>query len=199
MWTLLNKVSKRFAQLKCLLWYKPFFKHFGKNSYIQSPILISQPKYISVGDYVSIRKHARIEVIKPSSSVVQPHLEIGNHTNIEQNAHIICQHHVKIGNYVSITGQCMIVDTYHPYADIKDTRKIGDRLNMDPAPVVIGDHCFIGFGSCIMPNVTLGQYVIVGAHSVVTKSVPDYCVVAGSPAKIIKRHNPETEVWESCK
>ena len=51
---------------------------------------------------------------------------------------------------------------------------------------VIGKRCFIGCGSIIMPNITLGDHVVVAAGSVVTKDVPTGCIVAGNPARIIK-------------
>ena len=54
------------------------------------------------------------------------------------------------------------------------------------ARTVIGRHCFIGCASIIMPNVTLGDQVVVAAGSVVTKDVPSNCIVAGNPAKVIK-------------
>jgi len=54
------------------------------------------------------------------------------------------------------------------------------------AKTVIGSYCFIGCGSIIMPNVTIGDHAIVAAGSVVTKDVPSNCIVAGNPAKVIK-------------
>ena len=54
------------------------------------------------------------------------------------------------------------------------------------ARTVIGTHCFIGCGSIILPNITVGNHVIVAAGSVVTTDVPDNCIVAGNPAKVIK-------------
>lgn len=54
------------------------------------------------------------------------------------------------------------------------------------AKTVVGSYCFIGCGSIIMPNVTVGNHSIVAAGSVVTKDVPNNCIVAGNPAKIIK-------------
>ena len=54
------------------------------------------------------------------------------------------------------------------------------------ARTVIGKHCFIGCASIIMPNITLGDHVVVAAGSVVTKDVPANCIVAGNPAKVIK-------------
>ncbi len=54
------------------------------------------------------------------------------------------------------------------------------------AKTVIGKYCFIGCGSIIMPNVTIGDHSVVAAGSVVTKDVPNNCIVAGNPAKVIK-------------
>ena len=54
------------------------------------------------------------------------------------------------------------------------------------AKTVIGKRCFIGCGSIIMPNITLGDHVVVAAGSVVTKDVPANCIVGGNPAKVIK-------------
>lgn len=54
------------------------------------------------------------------------------------------------------------------------------------AKTVIGSYCFIGCGSIIMPNVTIGDHSVVAAGSVVTKDVPANCIVAGNPAKVIK-------------
>ncbi|MDZ3833688.1 MAG: DapH/DapD/GlmU-related protein [Sphingopyxis sp.] len=55
------------------------------------------------------------------------------------------------------------------------------------APVQIGERCFIGGGSVILPGVTIGNEVIVGASSVVFDDVPDRCIVAGNPARIVRR------------
>ena len=54
------------------------------------------------------------------------------------------------------------------------------------AKTVIGSYCFIGCGSIILPNVTIGNHTVVAAGSVVTKDVPANCIVAGNPAKVIK-------------
>ncbi len=54
------------------------------------------------------------------------------------------------------------------------------------AKTVIGEKCFIGAAAIILPNITIGDQVIVGAGSVVTKDVPSHCAVAGNPAKVIK-------------
>ena len=67
-----------------------------------------------------------------------------------------------------------------------------DLLNLDrhseAKPVSIGERCWIGMNSVILPGVTLGPVTVVGAGSVVTKSFPEgYCVIAGNPARIVRR------------
>lgn len=64
------------------------------------------------------------------------------------------------------------------------------------APVRIGDRCFLGYNSVIMPGVSIGNDVIVGAGAVVTKDVPDGVVVAGVPAKVIRRTAEQMARWE---
>ncbi len=54
------------------------------------------------------------------------------------------------------------------------------------AKTVIGSYCFIGCGAIVLPNITIGDHVIVAAGSVVTKDVPSHSIVAGNPAKVIK-------------
>ena len=96
---------------------------------------------------------------------------------------------------MSITGNCAIVDTTHPYKDIYSPIKIGNQVADDDAVVIIGDGCFIGFGSIILPNTRLGRRVIVGAHSVVTGTFPDHCVIVGSPARILQQYDFEQNQW----
>lgn len=54
-------------------------------------------------------------------------------------------------------------------------------------PIVIGDGCWIATASTVLPNVTIGDYSVIGANSVVCKNVDSYCVVGGNPAKFIKK------------
>lgn len=168
----------------------------GKGSLIIKPMIITNPHHMEIGDRVFIRNGARIETCITNECRI-PELVIGNNTNIEQNVHIICHNKINIGSNVSITGNCTIVDTTHPYEDVNDPIKIGARILDDDAFVEIGDGCFIGFGSMILPNVKIGEYAIIGAHSVVTKDVPSYCVAVGNPAKIVKTYDADEKCWTS--
>lgn len=82
-----------------------------------------------------------------------------------------------IGKYVGVTGNVGIISGNH---DVLDHSK---HINKE---IRIGDYCWIGMNSMILPGVVLGPRTIVGAGSVVTKSFPDgYCVIAGNPARLI--------------
>jgi acetyltransferase-like isoleucine patch superfamily enzyme len=90
---------------------------------------------------------------------------------------------IVIGDYTQIGPNVVIVSANH---DVYDTRKHIE------GKVKIGDYCWLGAGSKIMPGVKLGDYTIVGAGAVVTKSFPGgYCVLGGVPARIIKNLDPE--------
>lgn len=85
---------------------------------------------------------------------------------------------VYFGNYVQLAPNVGILSSNH---DLYDQRKSIDKK------VIIGHYCWVGMNSVILPGVRLGTRTIVAAGSVVTKSFPQgFCVVAGSPAKIIK-------------
>jgi len=78
-----------------------------------------------------------------------------------------------IGEKTMVTFDAIILS--HDYASRRHAAK-----------TVIGSHCFIGCGAIVLPNITIGDHVIVAAGSVVTKDVPSNCIVAGNPAKVIK-------------
>ena len=60
----------------------------------------------------------------------------------------------------------------------------------------IGDNVWLGEGVIVMPGVTIGNGCVIGAHSVVNKSIPDNCIAVGTPAKIIKRYSFDSKKWE---
>jgi acetyltransferase-like isoleucine patch superfamily enzyme len=190
-----NKTVLAWYRMKTRLWYAYIFKAIGAKTTIYRPLLLTNVQYASIGEGVLIRPGARIELVVTDPDAL-PSLVIGNRVNIEQNVHIICGSSIQIQDGATITGHCAIVDVDHPYDDVDDATRVGERLRTRGNHVVIGQGAFIGFNAIILPNVTVGRNAVVGAHSVVTRDVPDYCVVAGNPARIIKRYNFETKSWD---
>ena len=188
---LINLFCKVIAKIRTKFIYSFIFNKVGKNTIIYKPLFINNGKYINIGSKVFIRNSIRLEAIELFE---KPLLAIGDNCNIEQNVHIICSNKVIIGENCSITANCSIVDTSHPYQDIS-IEKIGNELNSEKQEVIIGDNCFLGMGSIILPNVLLGKNCVVGANSVVSKSFPDYSVIAGNPAKMIQRYDQSSKQW----
>ena len=170
------------------LCYKPFFRKIGSRSYIGRPLLVSGARSISIGTRTRIFPGMRIEAIGNGS------IDIGDNTVIEQNVHIIAMDEkLKIGNDVTIAPNVFITNVNHAYQDI-------EKSVMDQGHVIrkteIGSGCFIGYGTAIQAGTILGSHCVVGSNSVVKGVFPDNCVLVGSPARIIKRYNPESGIWE---
>ncbi len=85
---------------------------------------------------------------------------------------------IKIGKNCWFAQNSCLITSNHDFDHIE--------CNAPPKPITIGDNCWIGANAVILPGVTLGNRVIVGAGSIVTKSFPDNVIVAGNPAKVIK-------------
>jgi acetyltransferase-like isoleucine patch superfamily enzyme len=191
--TKLHALSTQYYKLKALLIYRLAFKEFGAGSYIRRPLLILNPSYIRIGKRVGIRDGARLEVVCDAKR--EPLMQIGDGTSIEQGVHIVCHHRVAIGHDVTISANCCILDVTHPYENVLDPAKIGNRLQDDDAFVEIGGGSLIGFGCVVLPNVRIGEYVVIGANSVVTSSIPSFSVAVGNPARVVKQFDEITGSW----
>ncbi len=91
---------------------------------------------------------------------------------------------VEIGDYTNIGPNVGLVSSNHDF--------VNNDVHTPTAPIVIGRFCWLGMGAVVLPGVQLGDFTIVGAGSIVTKSHTEgYCVIAGNPARVIKQLNKE--------
>ncbi len=167
--------------------YSFLFKKIGKKSYLGKPLFIYGYKKISIGEKVRIYPHARIEVHGDGRIVLEDNISIG------QSLHLISGGELLIKKNTTISGNVLITNLNHDYKEI-------DKHIMEQKHLIketeIGENCFIGYGAAIQAGTKLGKQCVVGANSVVRGEFPDYCVIVGSPAKIIKKYNFETKRWE---
>jgi acetyltransferase-like isoleucine patch superfamily enzyme len=183
----LNQGRIQWWRLFTRCFHRPFFGSIGKKSFIAHPILITNPRHIFIGDQVTIRQGARLEVICSTPGQL-PRLSIGNETSIEQNVHIVCHRSVQIGARVTITANCAIVDVTHPIDPHDLHGKIGARVLDEDSWVEIGDGAFLGVGTVVLPKVRIGAGAVIGANSVVTRDIPPYTIAAGAPARVLRTY-----------
>lgn len=125
-------------------------------------------------------------------------LTFGENCKVNDRVHIVAHESVAIGSNVLMASNIFISDTSHGSFrnDSSSPDEAPDGKALVTLPVLIGDNVWIGEGACILPGVSIGSGCTVGANSVVTKSFPANTVLAGSPARAIKRWNERTRVWE---
>ncbi|WP_220487177.1 DapH/DapD/GlmU-related protein [Pseudoalteromonas sp. SR44-2] len=178
---------------KGALIYRFMFSEYGSRNIVHKPLFISC-EAVKLESNVLIGPHARIEVIYNwRDTQYNPSILIGSGVHIEQRCHITAAALLRIGQGTTILFDVLITDIDHEYQNIE--------IPMSQQPLIvkettIGENCFIGSGAKINAGTTLGKHCIVGANAVVRGDFPDYCVIVGIPAKIVKRYNLATQAWQ---
>jgi len=145
--------------------------------------MLTNPRAISIGKKVLIRKGARLEAVgEPDGG--RPKITIGEGTAIQFYFHCGAAESVTIGKNVLISGRVYITDHDHVFDDPELPARNCSKLKS--APVVIEDGVWLGEGCVILKGVTVAERAVVGANAVVTKDVPPFTVVGGVPARVIR-------------
>ena len=181
------KVKRKLTVLKTNLLYKVRLKKLGKCTYIEKVLLVNNMCSISLGNRVAIGKFAWLMAIHKKSI-----LNIEDDTSVGHYAHIVALNEISIGRDVLIADKVFISDCSHRYLDID--KPIKEQGVEALKPVRIGEGTWIG-ENCAILGCAIGKHCVIGANSVVTKDVGDYCVVVGAPAKIIKRFDFLKSDW----
>lgn len=165
---------------------------------IRLPIDIRNKKHILFGKGLTTGCGCRIEA-HPINLKTKKCLIFGTNIEINDYVHIAAGEKVVIGNNVLIASKVYISDINHGnYTDANQDSPLSlpNKRKLSTKPVNIEDNVWIGESVCILPGVSIGKGTIVGANSVVSRSLPQNVIAVGSPAKPIKKFNFETKKWE---
>lgn len=138
---------------------------------------------VRLGNHVSIAKFVVIEVTGVISNMGEG-LEVGDHSNLGDYCFVGAAGGVRIGGHVLIGQRVSFHSENHRFerADLPIKEQGVIRQG-----IVVEDDCWLGSGAVILDGVTIGRGTVVAAGSVVTRDVPPLSVVAGMPAKVIRR------------
>lgn len=159
-------------------------KHGGKGVVLGRGVHIEHPEFVSLGDRVRLNDYCWLSVVDGNVESARPELTIGSGTYIGRFGMLACINRLTIGCNVLISDRVFIGDAAHGF--LLTTIPINEQPISSPGPVTIGDGTWIGIGVSVLPNVTIGRNCVIGANSVVTRDVPDFCVAVGNPAKVIR-------------
>lgn len=172
--------------------------YFPQAKIIRLPFDVRNKKYIKFGKNFTSGFGCRIEAY-PSSKEIETCIFIGDNVQINDYVHIGSIGSISIGNNVLMASKIYITDHNHgSYDDIISDHPMSiphNRIRISK-PVIIEDNVWLGESVCVLPGVTIGKGCVIGALSVVSKSIPPYSIAVGSPAKVVKKFNFKKNKWE---
>lgn len=169
---------------------------------IRRPIFLRGKNYFKYGEGLTTGYNCRIEIFN-SNKENGKKLILGENCKIGDYVHIAVAERVTIGKNVLIGSKVLISDLNHgDYSDHSEDSGPDvppDERPIYTKPISIGNNVWIGDNVCILKGVNIGDGCIIGANSVVNRDVANNCIIAGAPAKIIKRYCEDDKKWKSDK
>jgi acetyltransferase-like isoleucine patch superfamily enzyme len=173
-----RKIIKSIYHLFLHIFFKPIFETRDTNCKIRFTVFFYQ-KILGINRQAYWPVHFTSRV----TGVENIFIGVGSGPGLSPGCYIQGIGKIYIGDYVLVAPNVGIISANHDAYD-----KRSHKSNS----VKIGSYCWIGMNAIILPGVELGDFTMVGAGSVVTKSFSDgYCVIAGNPAKLVRKLDPE--------
>ena len=151
------------------------------------PTTIFNEQYIHIGENTLIGPDISLSagMVPGQECITNPVVSIGDRCLIGRGSGIVGHFSIVIGDDVWTGHNVYITDQNHGYEDV--SLPISKQSQPERA-VKIGSGSWLGYGSVVLPGVTIGEHCVIGANSVVTRDVPSYSVAVGVPARVIKRY-----------
>lgn len=189
--------------------YRSMFRSAGSRLVIGRSVCLRHPGRITLGNGVLIDDYCVLDakgksdegitlgdnVIVARNTILSCKgggISIGENSNISANCMLMSESKLNIGKNVLVAGMTYIVAGGNHSIDSTDTPIICQPM-IQRGGVVIGDNCWLGANVTILDGATIGRDSIIAAGAVVTKSVPDFSIAAGVPAKIIRSRKQTRE------
>ena len=183
------------ARLRATI-YSVFYRQSSSHACIFKGIYRTL-RHIKWGRNVLIFKNCRIEGISRfGTKRYTPLIELSDGVTLQQNCHITCAERIAIGANTAIASNVTITDIEHGYTDIRTPIEWQDLI---VKPIRIGSDCKIYNNAVILQGCEIGNHCVIGANSVVKGKFPDYSVIVGIPARVVKRYNPLSGQWEKTR
>ena len=170
-------------------WYEPLFRSqcrsVGSSFHMEKLPYLNGTGDIVIGNNVRLSGKPQISFNNRLSE--RPELIVGDHSFIGHGCAFAVAGSVRIGSHCLLAGGVTVADNDgHPLD--ADRRRRGEPVSADQVkPIVICDDVWLGRGATVLKGVTIGRGAVVGAHAVVTRDVPAHAVVAGNPARVVKK------------
>jgi acetyltransferase-like isoleucine patch superfamily enzyme len=164
------------------------FADFGSKTVLMYPLRLKGEERIAIGDSVFIGPGSWLQTL-PDGQNQSVAIWIGAGTSCAGACVISAVRSVSLEEKVLLARNVYISDHIHKYVD-RDVPVMAQGLDKIE-PVLIKRGAWLGQNVVVCPGVTIGVGAVVGANSVVTKSIPDYCVAVGAPARVLKTPTSE--------
>lgn len=187
-----NIFSRILSKLSAVRFLMDVHRKGGKAG---KPMLLLHPEYISVGKCVKIKRGFRIECYPRFYNWrYTPKLLIGDGVIIGHRFTGLVADSITIGKNTIFAGNITLITENHGINPETDIPYHAQELST--GPIEIGEGCWLGQNVSVLPNVKIGNKCIIATNAVVTTDIPDYCIAAGCPARVIKKYSFENHCWQ---
>lgn len=192
---LLSRIFNKLHSL-WLVWTYPFAS-VGTDFWAHHTCDVRRPiaRHIKIGNSVWIARDAWLNIpFIPNNS--EPVILLDDGSKIGRRCMISAKNRVHIGRNTALSPSVLIMDHNHAFEDV--TVGIEEQGITEGGTIRIEEGCWIGYGAAILcgqGELVIGRNSVVGANSVVSRSIPPYSVVAGNPARVVKQFDPAKGKW----
>lgn len=168
------------------------FKSLGRNVLISDKASIYGADKIEIGDNVRIDDFA---VLSAGAGGIR----LGNYLHIAVFTSLIGAGRIELGDYVNVSSRVAIYSSNDDYSGAFMTNPMVPSYytRVESAPVTLQKHVIVGCGAVILPGLTIGEGCAIGALSLVRENCPEWSVLAGAPAKVVKARKQDLLALET--